>query len=434
MPILYPWLARLADPDIVKKSREGRDDEINTCIACNQACLDHAFIGKTASCLVNPRACHETEISIEPDSIAPEERLNIGVVGSGPAGMAFAHTAATIGHHVTLFDKSNEIGGQFNMAKRIPGKEEFHETIRYFRVQLENLKKERKLDMQLGNEMSYHEMERRSSDRSERKIEKWIIATGVDARVPNIPGLDHPNVLSYIDVLRNKAKVGRKVAVIGAGGIGFDVSEYLLHHNDADDHDSRADEIDVDEFLKTWGVDKSNSIRGGLLTDDKVKINKSHREITLMQRKKGKLGAGLGKTTGWIHRSTLVRSNCVEMIPEVSYDKVDENGHLHITIGKGASKTTRVLDADNIVLCAGQSSKRDLQEAAIESGSKLVPHIYTIGGAYEAGELDAKRAIDMGTRLALRIKDDDVVPGNHAFSADIGAEEKLFKAVVKMSR
>jgi 2,4-dienoyl-CoA reductase (NADPH2) len=415
----------LADPDIVKKSREGRHEDINTCIGCNQACLDHAFIGKTASCLVNPRACHETEIDITPDSVHKEERLNIGVIGAGPAGMAFAHTAATIGHKVTLFDKANEIGGQFNMAKRIPGKEEFHETIRYFNVQLRKLDKEGKLDIRLGTELSFDDMDSLSNS-GDDKIDKWIIATGVDPRVPNIPGLDHPKVLSYIDVLRHKAKVGRKVAVIGAGGIGFDVSEYLLHHDDAVDHDKSADEVNVEEFLEKWGVDRDNNDRGGLLPDDKIKIPPPHREIILMQRKKGKLGAGLGKTTGWIHRSELVRSNAVEMLRQVSYDKVDEDGNLHITVGSGDKKQTRVLEVDNIVLCAGQISKKDLEKAAIDAGSDLAGRVFTIGGAYEAGELDAKRAIDMGTRLALKIKD-DVVPGMHAFHADIGAEEILFK-------
>jgi len=320
------------------------------------------------------------------------------------------------------------------MAKRVPGKEEFHETIRYFTVQLKKLKAQGKLDIQLGTEIDYSEMERRSSNDNDGKIDKWIIATGVDPRMPNIPGGDHPNVLSYIDVLRNKAKVGRKVAVIGAGGIGFDVSEYLLHHDDADKHDTKADEVNVDEFLENWGVDKGITETGGLLPNEDIKMTKSHREIILMQRKKGKVGAGLGKTTGWIHRSTLVRSKCVEMIPEVSYDKIDENGNLHITIGKGEKKSTRVLDVDNIVLCAGQISKRDLEEAAIDSGGDLAGKVYTIGGAYEASELDAKRAIDMGTRLALKIKDDDVVPGKHVFHADIGAEEKLYDAMMKIVR
>ena len=320
------------------------------------------------------------------------------------------------------------------MAKRIPGKEEFHETIRYFTVQLDKLEKCGKLDIQLGTEIDYSEMERRSSTEGEEKIDKWIIATGVDPREPNIPGIDHPNVLSYIDVLRHKAKVGQKVAVIGAGGIGFDVSEYLLHHDDSDEHDKRAEEIGASEFLASWGVDQSNSERGGLLPEEKMKMEKPHREVILMQRKKGKLGAGLGKTTGWIHRSTLVRSKCVEMIPEVSYDKIDENGHLHITIGKGDKKSTRVLEVDNVILCAGQVSKRDLETAAVEAGGDLAGKVFTIGGAYEAGELDAKKAIDMATRLALRIKDDDVVPGKHAFHADVGAEEKLYDTMMKVMR
>jgi len=423
----------LADPEIVNKSREGRHEDINTCIGCNQACLDHSFIGKTASCLVNPRACHETEIDITPNSISAKDMLNIGVVGAGPAGMAFAHTAATIGHNVTLFDKSDEIGGQFNMAKRIPGKEEFHETIRYFSVQLRKLEKEGKLDIRLGTEVSYDDMDRLSNSVDD-KIDKWIIAAGVDPRVPNIPGLDHPKVLSYIDVLRHKAKVGRKVAVIGAGGIGFDVSEYLLHHDDADDHDKSADEVNVEEFLTKWGVDKHNSDRGGLLPDEQIQIPPPHREIILMQRKKGKLGAGLGKTTGWIHRSELVRSKAVEMLPQVSYDKVDEDGNLHITVGTGDKKETRVLEVDNIILCAGQVSKKDLEKAAMDAGSDLAGKVFTIGGAYEAGELDAKRAIDMGTRLALKIKDDEVVPGKHKFNADVGAEEILYKKMMSFIR
>lgn len=302
-------------------------------------------------------------------------------------------------------------------------------------MQLEKLKNEGKLDMRLGTEISYSEMELRSSDDyGGRKIDKWIIATGVDPRVPKIPGLDHPSVLSYIDVLRNKAKVGRRVAVIGAGGIGFDISEYLLHHDDSDDHDMKAHEVDTNEFLKNWGVDKSLGERGGLLPEEKAEMIKPRREIILMQRKKGKLGAGLGKTTGWIHRSTLARSNCVEMLSEVSYEMIDKNGHLHITFGNGDKKKSRVLEVDNIVLCAGQTSKKDLEKAAIDKGCKLASKVFTIGGAYEAGELDAKRAIDMGTRLALRIEDNTVLPGQHAFSAGVGAEEKLYKTMMKMMR
>lgn len=217
---------------------------------------------------------------------------------------------------------------------------------------------------------------------------------------------------------------------INQGGIGFDVSEYLLHHDDSDDHDKKADEVDVDEFLETWGVDKSNNQRGGLLSESK--ISKPHREIILMQRKKGKLGAGLGKTTGWIHRSTLTRSNAVEMIRECSYDKIDEHGHLHITIGKGDKKKTRVIDCDNVIMCAGQISKKDLETAAVDAAGDLADKVYTIGGAFEAGELDAKRAIDMGTRLALKIDDESVVPGKHKFQADIGAEEKMFNTMKKV--
>ena len=284
--------------------------------------------------------------------------------------------------------------------------------------------------MRLGTEISYSDMEQKSSSTGNDRIDKWIVATGVDPRMPPIPGADHPNVLSYIDVLRNKAKVGRKVAVIGAGGIGFDVSEYLLHHDDQDDHDKQADEVDIDEFLENWGVDKNNNQRGGLLPD--AKISKPHREIIMMQRKKGKLGAGLGKTTGWIHRSTLTRSNAVEMIGECTYDKIDENGHLHITIGKGDKKKNRIIDCDNVILCAGQLSKRDLETAAVDAGGDLAEKVFTIGGAYEASELDAKRAIDMGTRLALKIADDEVKPGQHKFQADTGAEEKMFNTMKKV--
>ena len=417
----------LADPDIVKKSREGRVEEINTCIACNQACLDHAFVGKTASCLVNPLACHETELSIIENSVATEDRLRIGVIGSGPAGMAFATTAATIGHHVTLYEKASELGGQFNMAKRIPGKEEFNETIRYFTWQMDKLRRQGKLDLRLDTELSYTDME------ENEEIDKWIVATGVNPRTPSIPGIEHSNVLSYIDVLRNKAKVGNNVAIIGAGGIGFDVAEYLIHHKDGDS-DKVADEMNVDEFLKDWGVDVSIATRGGIAivnNSDKPTSHLSGRKITMLQRKKGKLGKNLGKTTGWIHRLTLAKSGAVDMLGSVTYDRIDEHGHLHIILDQGTPKEKKqVLEVDNIITCAGQTPQDDLHRAAV--GSELKNKVFTIGGAYEALELDAKRAIDMGTRLALKLADDSVVPGKHKFQAGVGPEEKMFKFLTKL--
>ncbi len=414
----------LADPYLVAKSREGRIDEINTCIGCNQACLDHVFQAKTASCLVNPLACQETELSIQKDSVPPEERLNISVVGSGPAGLAFATTAATIGHNVTIYDKANTIGGQFNMAKRIPGKEEFHETIRYFNWQLNNLERQGKLKVKLDMEISFSDM------LNDTNVDKWIVATGVDPRTPMIPGVDHPHVLSYIDVLKNRAKVGKRVAIIGAGGIGFDVAEYLLHHDDNQERDITADERNIDEFLAEWGVDGKINTRGGLL-GAQSHGRLSGRQITMLQRKKGKLGNGLGKTTGWIHRATLTKSNSVDMVDSATYDKIDENGHLHFTLNKGSPKEEkRVLQVDNIVLCAGQVSKKDLEIAS--QSEDLGKKVFTIGGAFEAGELDAKRAIDMGTRLALKIRDNSVIPGKHNFQAGVGAEEKLMQLMRKI--
>lgn len=411
----------LADPDILKKSREGKTEEINTCIACNQACLDHAFVGKTASCLVNPLACHETELSIEKDSVPEQERIKVGVIGAGPAGMAFATTAATIGHEVLLFDKASEIGGQFNMAKRIPGKEEFHETIRYFTWKLQSLEKEGKLSIHLDTELTMEDMKSTYPD-----VDKWIVATGVLPRTPPIQGIDHPNVLSYIDVLKNQKPVGNLVAIIGAGGIGFDIAEYLIHHKDGD-VDKNADEVNPHEFLKEWGVDETNESRGGLKheKDSAEALHLSGRKITMLQRKKGKLGAALGKTTGWIHRATLTKSGLVDMIGSVSYDEIDENGNLHITINKGTSKEEKkVLEVDNIVVCAGQESFDVLQKNATEDES-LENRVLTIGGAYEAGELDAKRAIDMGTRLALKINE-EILPGEQKFESGAGPEQKLY--------
>jgi len=240
----------LADPNIVQKSRNGDYDNINTCIGCNQACLDHVFMGKVASCLVNPEACHETEISVIANSVPEKDRLNIGVIGSGPSGLAFSITAAKIGHTVTLYDKLHEIGGQFNMAKRIPGKEEFHESIRYFKNQLKTLEKNGKLTVCLNTNVTLSDMKKNET------IDKWIHATGVNPRIPSIQGIDHPNVLTYIDVLREKVHIGKKVAVIGAGGIGFDVAEYLLNY---ENKDKTVDDMDIDEFLNDWGVDKKIS-------------------------------------------------------------------------------------------------------------------------------------------------------------------------------
>ena len=390
----------LADPALVQKSREGREEEINTCIGCNQACLDHVFQGKVASCLVNPRACHETELEMEP--LPVDQRLSIGVVGAGPAGCAFSIAAAEMGHNVTLFDKDTDIGGQFNMAKRIPGKEEFHETLRYFHTML----RKTGVKIALNTEVTHEQMEASNMD-------KWVVATGVDPRDPKIPGQEHSNVLSYIDVLKRQKPVGKRVAVIGAGGIGFDVSEYLLHWSGAD---KRADETSPEEFWEEWGIDSSLKTRGGLVPPKPHEVD---RQIYLLQRKKSKLGAGLGKTTGWIHRATLNNSGAVEMINGVSYDKIDENGYLHIT--RNGEK--RVLEVDNIIFCAGQVEHHELEEAAPPT---LKDKVYTIGGAFQAGELDAKRAIDMGTRLALKIHEPSVVPGKHVFSAEKGVEEKIF--------
>jgi 2,4-dienoyl-CoA reductase (NADPH2) len=334
--------------------------------------------------------------------------------------------AATIGHNVTLYEKAASIGGQFNMAKRIPGKEEFYETIRYFDWQLNKLEKEGKLKMKLGSEISNEDMV------NDQSVDRWIVATGVDARTPSIPGINGPNVMSYIDVLQKKIIPGKRVAIIGAGGIGFDVAEYLLHHNDSSEDTTSADKAKIDHFLAEWGVDGKNESRGGLLQNPASISGLSGRQITMLQRKKGKLGRGLGKTTGWIHRATLSKSNAVEMLDEVAYDKVDENGHLHITIKKGDSnEEKRVLEVDSIVTCAGQISKKQLEEEA-SAHSNLSSKVYPIGGAYEAGELDAKRAIDMGTRLALKIRDHSVIPGNHTFQSRTSAEEKLFKFMMKL--
>ena len=358
----------LADPEFPKKAQEGRADEINTCIACNQACLDHIFVNKTASCLVNPRAAHETKLNYRPT----EQKKRIAVIGAGPAGLACATIAAERGHEVTLFESSSEIGGQFNMAKRIPGKEEFHETLRYFNTQIQLHKVNLKLNTRASAETLL-----------EGKFDSYVIATGVKPRVPGIPGEDHPKVLSYIDVLLHQKPVGERVAIVGAGGIGFDVAEYLAHQGDSCS-------VNIDAFMHEWGVDQSFKSRGGL---GKAEPSPSPRQITVLQRSEGKLGARLGKTTGWIHRRGLKLKE-VEMIAGVSYEKIDDAG-LHITVGG----KTRLLDVDNVILCAGQVVCRDLQKPLEEAGAEL----HLIGGADLAAELDAKRAIKQGAELAAAL-------------------------------
>ena len=389
----------LADADLVKKAEEGRSNEINTCIGCNQACLDHTFKGITASCLVNPLACHEDELLITP--VPPGSEMDLAVVGAGPAGLAFATTAAERGHKVTVYDQAGEIGGQFNMAKAIPGKEEFHETIRYYNAMLEK----HGVSVKLNTRVDAEDLKGHGA---------VVVATGVEPRTPPIDGVDHPKVLSYIDVLRHKAKVGQKVAIVGAGGIGFDVAEYLVHGGE---NDRSADEVDVSEYMVEWGVDMENERRSGL---QERKLHPPARDVTLLQRKQGKLGAGLGKTTGWVHRANLTKMD-VTMIGGVTYDKVDDDG-LHITVKgkKEGDAKKQVLNVDNIVLCAGQTPLRELCSPLEEMGMP----VWRIGGAEEAGELDAKRAIDMGTRLAAKVE--AAKPGD-VFTMDPGGGAKVIE-------
>jgi 2,4-dienoyl-CoA reductase (NADPH2) len=357
----------LADPAFVEKAREGKSDEINTCIGCNQACLDHVFSGKMTSCLVNPRACHESDIVIS----AATTKKKLAVIGAGPAGLSFATTAAQRGHDVTLFDSANETGGQFNIAKQVPGKEEFFETIRYFNKQIELTG----VNLQLNTRVSAAEID-------DGGFDEVILATGIVPRMPEIEGVDHPKVLNYLDVLKHKKEVGRKVAVIGAGGIGFDVSEYLSHQGESTSQN-------IEAFMKEWGVDMTLQARGGI-EGVMAETPKSPREVYLLQRKTTKVGNKLGKTTGWIHRTGL-KNKGVNMIPGCSYNKIDDQG-IHITFGD----KSEILDVDNIIICAGQDPLRELL-----AGLKTPHHL--IGGADIAAELDAKRAIDQGVRLAAQI-------------------------------
>ena len=365
----------LADADFVNKAATGRRDEINTCIACNQACLDHTFAQKLTSCLVNPRACNELELVIP----IAQAKKRFAVVGAGPAGLAASTTLAQRGHEVHLYDAADRIGGQFNMAKTIPGKEEFDETLRYFARQLALTGVQLHLSTRVDAPSLLSE-----------KFDSVILATGVTPRDPKIPGQDQPKVLSYIDVLLHKKPVGQRVAILGAGGIGFDVAEYLAHGTDLG-HKSTT--TDLNAWLREWGVADPETQRGGVV---RAQPEPPARQVMLLQRKAGKHGKALGKTTGWIHRAALKMKN-VEMIAGVNYERIGDEG-LFVTYGEGRKDGT-VLAVDTIVLCAGQEPLRALQAPLQAAGVA----VHLIGGALEAGELDAKRAIDQGTRLGARL-------------------------------
>ena len=355
-------------PILLSKAQSGRADEINTCIGCNQACLDQIFVGKVTSCLVNPRACHETKMPIVP----AEHKKSLAVVGAGPAGLAFAINAAARGHDVTLFDALAEIGGQFNIAKQIPGKEEFYETLRYYRRMIEVTG----VTLKLNRFVTADDLQ---------PFDEAILACGIEPRKPSIEGIDHPKVLTYLEVLRDKTPVGKRVAIIGCGGIGFDTAMYLSQPGDPSSQS-------IAEFCVEWGIDTSLQQPGGLRPEG-PHLSRSPRQIVMLQRKASKPGQGLGKTTGWIHRATLL-SRGVKMIPAVSYQKIDDDG-LHVLI----NGEPQLLNVDHVVICAGQEPRRELAEPLRASGKT----VHLIGGCDVAMELDARRAIAQGTKLALAI-------------------------------
>jgi 2,4-dienoyl-CoA reductase (NADPH2) len=360
----------LADAELVKKAAEGRTEEINTCIACNQACLDHAFAGKTTSCLVNPRACHETVLNWGPAA----QPKKIAVVGAGPAGLAYATVAAERGHSVTLYDAADEIGGQFNLAKQVPGKEEFHETIRYYRAMMTK----HEVTVCLGQKVDAQSL-------ADGGFDHVVVATGISPRAPDIPGINHDKVVGYIDAIRGNKPIGQKVAVIGAGGIGFDVTELITHQG-------KSSALDIELFAQEWGVDFNNHPRGGVTGVEPV-VNKADREVWLMQRKDTPVGRGLGKTTGWTKRILLSRRG-VNMVNAVEYVRIDDVG-LHVLIG-GQPKTFEV---DTVIICAGQVPERSLYDDLMAKGVSAD----LIGGAFEAVELDAKTAINQATYLAAAV-------------------------------
>ncbi|MGQ4479295.1 FAD-dependent oxidoreductase [Streptomyces sp. SAS_276] len=356
----------LADPDFVAKAAADRSDAINTCIGCNQACLDHTFSGKITSCLVNPRACHETELVLAPTRL----RKRVAVVGAGPAGLACAVSAAERGHDVTLFDAASEVGGQLNVARQVPGKQEFDETLRYFRTRLA----EHEVDVRLNTPVTAGDL---------GAYDEVVVATGVSPRTPDIPGVDHPSVVGYLDVLRDRVPVGDRVAILGAGGIGFDVAEFLTDGGDKASEDPAT-------YFRAWGVDMDYAAPGGLTAPERPAPPRS---VHLLQRKATKVGAGLGKTTGWIHRTEL-KHRGVTMVPGVQYDRIDDAG-LHVTV----DGTSTVLEVDTVVLCTGQDPRRDLYDELTAAGRS----VHLIGGADVAAELDAKRAIKQGTEVAAAL-------------------------------